>query len=82
MILIDTNVFSEITKPTPDDNVVDWLLKHRNQTLLSTIVVAELTVGPSISPAPLRGENSDRPSSFESKGSVHASSTRSSLRRR
>ena len=45
MILVDTNVFSELTKPRPDDAVVDWLFKHRTKTLLSTIVVAELTVG-------------------------------------
>ena len=45
MILVDTNVFSEITKPKPDDRVVEWLLQHRNETLLSTIVVAELTIG-------------------------------------
>ena len=45
MILIDTNVFSEVTKPRPDDRVVDWLFERRNDTLLSTIVVAELTVG-------------------------------------
>ena len=45
MILVDTNVFSEITKPKPDDRVVDWLHRHRDETLLSTIVVAELTIG-------------------------------------
>jgi predicted nucleic acid-binding protein len=45
MILIDTNVFSEVTKPRPDERVVDWLFARRNETLLSTIVVAELTVG-------------------------------------
>jgi toxin FitB len=45
MILVDTNVFSEITKPQPNDRVVDWLFARRNETLLSTIVVAELTVG-------------------------------------
>ena len=45
MILIDTNVFSEITRPRPDERVVDWLFAHRNETLLSPIVVAELTVG-------------------------------------
>lgn len=45
MILVDTNVFSETTKPRPDDKVVDWLFAHRNETLLSAIVVAELTVG-------------------------------------
>ena len=45
MILVDTNVFSELTKPRPDDRVVDWLFAHRHETLLSTLVVAELTVG-------------------------------------
>lgn len=45
MILIDTNVFSEVTKPRPDNRVVDWLFERRNDSLLSTIVVAELTVG-------------------------------------
>ena len=45
MILVDTNVFSEITKARPDDMVVDWLFARRNDTLLSTIVVAELTIG-------------------------------------
>lgn len=45
MILVDTNVFSELTKPAPDPNVVGWLRAHRRETLLSTIVVAELGVG-------------------------------------
>lgn len=44
-ILVDTNVFSELTKPKADDRVVDWLFRHRDETLLSTVVVAELTVG-------------------------------------
>jgi len=45
MILVDTNLFSEITKPRPEDRVVDWLFARRNETLLSTIVVAELAIG-------------------------------------
>ncbi len=45
MILVDTNVFSELPKPQPNEMVVDWLWEHRNETLLSTIVVAELTIG-------------------------------------
>mgnify|MGYP006331835989 CR=1 FL=1 len=45
MILVDTNVFSEVTKPLPNDRIVDWLFRHRNETLLSSIVVAELTIG-------------------------------------
>lgn len=45
MILIDTNVFSELTKPQPEPRVSDWLFEHRDETLLSTIVIAELSVG-------------------------------------
>jgi toxin FitB len=45
MILIDTNVFSELVKPVPDAKVVDWLVAHRNDTLLSSLVVAELDSG-------------------------------------
>jgi predicted nucleic acid-binding protein len=45
MILIDTNVFSEMVKPLPDERVVAWLHDHRRETLLSTLVVAELRVG-------------------------------------
>jgi predicted nucleic acid-binding protein len=45
MILVDTNVFSELVKPAPDDKVVEWLFAHRAETLLSTLVVAELDSG-------------------------------------
>ena len=45
MILVDTNVFSEVSKPQPDDHVTDWLFRHREETLLSTMVIAELSVG-------------------------------------
>jgi predicted nucleic acid-binding protein len=45
MILVDTNVFSELVKPVPDAKVVDWLFEHRHETLLSTLVVAEIDFG-------------------------------------
>jgi predicted nucleic acid-binding protein len=45
MILIDTNVFSELVKPVPDTRVVDWLFEHRRETLLSALVVAEIDFG-------------------------------------
>ena len=45
MILLDTNVFSETFKPVPDANVTDWLFAHRKETLLSSLVVAELDSG-------------------------------------
>jgi toxin FitB len=45
MILVDTNVFSELVKPVPDANVVNWLFRHRHETLLSAIVAAEIDIG-------------------------------------
>lgn len=45
MILIDSNVFSETFKPIPDASVTDWLFAHRKETLLSSLVVAELDSG-------------------------------------
>jgi toxin FitB len=54
MILVDTNVFSELTKPRPDDRVVEWLFRHREQTLLSAIVAAELDLGIRNTPGPAK----------------------------
>ena len=45
MILVDTNVFSELVRPVPDANVVDWLFKRRHETLLSSLDVAEIDAG-------------------------------------
>ncbi|GGZ01201.1 PIN domain-containing protein [Novosphingobium colocasiae] len=45
MILVDTNVFSELVKPVPEPAVVDWLFEHRTETALSAFVVAELNIG-------------------------------------
>jgi toxin FitB len=45
MILVDTNVFSEMTKPVSEDRVIDWLHEHRAETLLSTLVIAEIRIG-------------------------------------
>jgi predicted nucleic acid-binding protein len=52
MILVDTNVFSEMTKPVSEDRVIDWLHEHRAETLLSTLVIAELRVGIGTTPGP------------------------------
>lgn len=52
MILVDTNVFSELIKSKPDDAVVEWLFEHRKQTLLSSLVVAELDFGVRTTPGP------------------------------
>jgi predicted nucleic acid-binding protein len=46
MYLLDTNVVSERTKPSPDTNVRRWLQNHRvGETYLSVITLAELEQG-------------------------------------
>ena len=46
MILLDTNVISELMRPMPDRQVVAWFEKHMNVPLyLSSITEAELWAG-------------------------------------
>lgn len=45
MILLDTNVLSEFTKPRPAPQVVDWLAENEPRLSLPTIVLAELRYG-------------------------------------
>ena len=51
MILIDTNVISELWKPGPDSNVLAWIDAQTIETLyLSAITVAELRYGLAMMP--------------------------------
>ncbi len=43
--LVDTNVFSELAKPDPDPDVVEWLRKNESTLYVSTISIAELRRG-------------------------------------
>lgn len=45
MILLDTNVLSELTKPQPAPQVIDWLAKNEPRLGLPTIALAELRYG-------------------------------------
>ena len=46
MILLDTNVISELSKPQPNANVLKWLdVNEREGTWTSAITVAELRTG-------------------------------------
>ncbi len=57
MILIDTNVISELWKITPDPGVLDWIDAQAIETLyLSAITVAELRFGLAIMPRGKRRE--------------------------
>ena len=50
MILVDTNVFSELQKTRPDPRVVEWLHVNKGETALSTIVIAEIRFGINLTP--------------------------------
>ena len=45
MILLDTNVLSELTKPKPEPRVVAWLAENEPRVALSSISLAELRYG-------------------------------------
>jgi len=46
MIVVDTNVISELMKPSPADSVRDWMLGQRQTELFTTsITVAEILYG-------------------------------------
>jgi len=51
MIILDTNVMSELWKPKPNANVIHWINKQDIETLfLSSITVSELRYGIAIMP--------------------------------
>lgn len=46
MIILDTNVISELMKPEPSEMVLDWIRgKEQNHLAISTITMAEIAYG-------------------------------------
>jgi predicted nucleic acid-binding protein len=45
LIFLDTNVVSEPVKPKPDPIVTQWIGKHQNELVMSTIVLGEIAAG-------------------------------------
>jgi predicted nucleic acid-binding protein len=45
LIVVDTNVLSELMRPAPDERVVAWLRRHAHQLAVPTIVIGELQYG-------------------------------------
>ena len=45
MVLIDTNVWSELSRPRPDPHVIVWMGKNLAEWILSAIVFAEMQFG-------------------------------------
>jgi predicted nucleic acid-binding protein len=44
-VLIDTNVWSELSRPRPDARVSQWMRKHFDACVLSALVLAEIQYG-------------------------------------
>lgn len=45
MIIVDTNVWSETTRPMPEPGVIDWLRRHASDVVITSITIAELLAG-------------------------------------
>lgn len=46
MIVLDTNVVSELLRPTPDPAVIDWVdARHSSEFVLTALTAAELRAG-------------------------------------
>jgi toxin FitB len=56
LVLIDTNVWSELARPRPNPNVEAWVAKHSNVCILSAIVFAEMQYGIALAEPPRRDE--------------------------
>ena len=51
MILLDTNVVSEVMRPKPSKNVLQWLnQQHNDRMFISSITIAEICYGLRILP--------------------------------
>jgi predicted nucleic acid-binding protein len=51
MLILDTNVLSELLKPSPDGRVVDWLDRQPRQQLFTTVITrAEIQYGIALLP--------------------------------
>ena len=58
MILIDTNIISEMMKPAPNANVLDWIDQQEVAKLfISTITLAEISYGLNVLPTGKRRES-------------------------
>ena len=50
MILVDTNVWSELVRQAPEPTVVEWEASEAENLWLSTVVIGEFLAGVSIMP--------------------------------
>jgi predicted nucleic acid-binding protein len=59
VILLDTNVVSEVLRPAPDPAVTLWLNQRSSECAISTITILELRVGVAKLPAGKRRDTLD-----------------------
>jgi len=43
--LVDANVLSEATRPTPDPKVLDWLRRNESEIVVNPIILGEIRFG-------------------------------------
>lgn len=43
--LVDANVLSEPTKPSPDERVIDWLRRNEREIVVDPIIIGEIRFG-------------------------------------
>lgn len=43
--LVDANVLSEPTKPTPDSRVIEWLRAHEGEIAVDPVILGEMRFG-------------------------------------
>jgi predicted nucleic acid-binding protein len=58
--LVDANVLSEATKPTPDPRAVDWLRRNERELAVDPIILGELRYGILLLPAGRRRRRLER----------------------
>lgn len=58
--LVDANVLSEATKPTPDPRAVDWLRRNERELAVDPIILGELRYGILLLPAGRRRQRLER----------------------
>jgi predicted nucleic acid-binding protein len=58
-VLIDTNVWSELSRPLPDPNVAEWVRENFDRSKLSAIVLGEIQYGIALATGARRAELSD-----------------------
>jgi toxin FitB len=54
LVLIDTNVWGELTRPRPNEGALNFLIANEGSLHLSTLVLAEIEFGISKAPDPVR----------------------------